>query len=127
MTPKELVEAFNDLYGVAPRVFRAPGRVNLIGEHTDHNEGFVMPMAIGLSTWVAIAPREDRRVVMRSENAAESVEFDLDERDTRGRGHWSDYSRGVALMLERAGHSLRGAEMLIRSEVPIGSGLSSSA
>lgn len=86
-----------------------------------------MPMAIDFSTWVAIAPREDRRVIMRSENFAESVEFELDEPATRGSGHWSDYSRGVALMIERAGHRLRGAELLIRSDVPIGAGLSSSA
>jgi galactokinase len=84
-------------------------------------------MAIDFSTWVAIAPREDRRVVMLSENFAESAEFDLGERVARGSGHWSDYSRGVALMIERAGHRLRGAELLIHSEVPIGSGLSSSA
>jgi galactokinase len=101
--------------------------VNLIGEHTDHNEGFVMPMAIDLSTWLAVAPRDDRRVIMRSENFAETVEFDLDEPVSHGRGHWSDYSRGVALMIERAGYHCRGAEMLVHSEVPIGSGLSSSA
>lgn len=86
-----------------------------------------MPMAIDFSTWVAIAHREDRRVVMRSENFAETVEFDLDEKGVHSIGHWSDYARGVALMLERAGHRLCGAEVLILSEVPIGSGLSSSA
>src|ERR1700682_3934052 len=125
--PVNLSERFKSLYAKPPRVYRAPGRVNLIGEHTDHNEGFVMPMAIDFSTWVAIAPREDRLLVIRSENFAQTVDFNLDEDVAHGWGHWSDYPRGVALMLERAGHRLLGAEMLIRSEVPIGSGLSSSA
>lgn len=127
MSAENLSERFQGLFAKTPRVYRAPGRVNLIGEHTDHNEGFVMPMAIDSSTWVAIASRDDRRVVIRSETFAEISEFDLDEPITRGRGHWSDYSRGVALMLENAGHHVRGAEMLIHSAVPIGSGLSSSA
>src|SRR5258707_10095901 len=72
MSATDLANAFHDLYGVAARIYRAPGRVNLIGEHTDYNEGFVMPMAIDLSTWVAIGPREDRRLVIRSENLAET-------------------------------------------------------
>src|SRR2546421_8820379 len=127
------VEVFGDganSQGASQRplhVARSPGRVNLIGEHTDYNEGFVMPMAIDLSTWVAIGPREDRRLVIRSENLAETVEFDLDEANAHGAGHWSDYSRGVAVLLEKTGHRLSGANLLVCSEVPIGSGLSSSA
>lgn len=125
---RELKEAFANLYGAREaRVFRAPGRVNLIGEHTDYNLGFVMPAAIDFYTWVVMAARDDRRLVARSENFDETVEFDLDEREPRPRGHWSDYPRGVAVMLERAGHILRGANLLVRGEVPIGSGLSSSA
>jgi galactokinase len=108
-------------------LFRAPGRVNLIGEHTDYNEGFVMPMAIGSSTWVTSAPRTDRTVSVFAENFSERIEFDLDEQNPRAQGHWSDYVRGVAITLERAGHRLRGAELRIRGEVPIGFGLSSSA
>lgn len=123
-----LKEAFNDLYGPGEaRIFRAPGRVNLIGEHTDYNLGFVMPAAIDFYTWVAISPRDDRRLVIRSENFQETVEFDLDEKEPQPRGHWSNYPRGVAVMLERAGHRLRGADLLVRGEVPVGSGLSSSA
>lgn len=109
------------------QVFRAPGRVNLIGEHTDYNEGFVMPVAIGFSTWVATTPRNDRTVSAFSENFSERIEFDLDDQNQRAKGHWSDYVKGVAITLERAGHRLRGAELRIRGEVPIGSGLSSSA
>ena len=127
MSAENLSERFQSLYATVPRIYRAPGRVNLIGEHTDHNEGFVMPMAIDFSTWVAIAPREDRLIVIRSENFAQTVDFDLDERSEHGSGLWSDYPRGVAQLIENVGHRLRGAEMLIRSEVPIGAGLSSSA
>lgn len=98
----------------------------MIGEHTDYNDGFVMPAAIDLYTWVAVAPRPDRLVSIHSENYSETVEFDLDETGSH-RGHWSDYPRGVMVMLEQAGHRLRGADMLVRGEVPIGAGLSSSA
>jgi galactokinase len=108
-------------------MFRAPGRVNLIGEHTDYNDGFVMPAAIGLSTWVTSAPRDDRTVSVFSENFSERIEFELDDQNQRAKGHWSDYVKGVAITLEHAGHRLRGADLRIRGEVPIGSGLSSSA
>ncbi len=118
---------FRQRYGTAARVFRAPGRVNLIGEHTDYNDGFVMPAAIELSVWAAIAPREDRKLVVHSENYSESAEIDLDDRDPRPRNQWSDYVQGVAVLLDRAYPSLRGANLLIYGEVSIGSGLSSSA
>lgn len=118
---------FYDLLDQEARIFRAPGRVNLIGEHTDYNDGFVMPAAIGFSTWVAIAPRDDRQVSVFSENFSERVEFDLDDQSLRALGHWSDYVKGVAVVLEQAGHRLRGGRLLIRGEVPVGSGLSSSA
>src|SRR3989442_15042607 len=90
-------------------VFRAPGRVNLIGEHTDYNDGFVMPVAIGFSTWVTVAPRDGRKLSAFSENFSEQVEFDLDDKETRATAHWSDYVKGVAVTLEHAGHRLRGA------------------
>jgi galactokinase len=110
------------------RIFRAPGRVNLIGEHTDYNDGFVMPAAIDLSTWARISPREDRTLQIFSENFNEEIEIDLDAgRALSACGHWSDYPVGVAVMLERAGYRLRGARLEIRSDVPVGSGLSSSA
>lgn len=109
------------------RVFRAPGRVNLIGEHTDYNDGFVMPTAIDLATWISAVPRVDRKVRAFSENFAEEIEFDLDQPNPRAKGHWSDYVRGVAVMLEQAGYKLSGATLRIRGEVPLGSGLSSSA
>lgn len=109
------------------RTFRAPGRVNLIGEHTDYNDGFVMPAALDFSTWVKVSPLEQRKLKIFSENFSEEIEVDLDDRSLTAREHWSDYPVGVAVVLERAGHRLRGARLQIRGEVPIGSGLSSSA
>ncbi|HEU0252408.1 MAG TPA: galactokinase [Pyrinomonadaceae bacterium] len=109
------------------RTFRAPGRVNLIGEHTDYNDGFVMPAAIDLSTWVKVSPLPGRRLQIFSENFNEQAELDLDAPIVYVNGDWSDYPLGVAAMLEKAGYRLRGARLEIRGEVPIGSGLSSSA
>ena len=107
--------------------FRAPGRVNLIGEHTDYNAGFVMPAAINLSAYARISPREDRKLQIRSDNFEDEVEIDLDDQSLAARRHWSDYPIGVAVTLERAGYRLRGGGLEIKSEVPMGSGLSSSA
>jgi galactokinase len=107
--------------------FRAPGRVNLIGEHTDYNAGFVMPAAINLSAYANITSREDRKLQIRSDNFEDEVKVDLDDPALKARSHWSDYPVGVAVMFERAGHRLRGANLEIKSEVPMGSGLSSSA
>lgn len=120
-------QTFEALRGGGARVYRAPGRVNLIGEHTDYNDGFVMPAAIDLSTEVAIKPRHDRTLSIHSENFSDSIEFDLDQPNISARGHWSDYVTGVAVTLERAGYRLRGADLAMRSNVPIGAGLSSSA
>ena len=122
----ELKIQFNELFGRAPKLYRAPGRVNLIGEHTDYNDGFVMPAAIDLYCGVAMAPRDDRRIVVRSANLNETVDFALDD-NARATGHWSDYVRAVAWVLESAGLHLRGADLVVLSNVPIGAGLSSSA
>jgi galactokinase len=122
-----LQRAFVEQYGRKPRLFRAPGRVNLIGEHTDYNDGFVLPMAIDRETVVAAAPRADRHVRAFSLNLNEAFEFDLDEPGTPRRGHWLDYLEGVAQALERDGVRLRGADLMLLSDVPLGAGLSSSA
>ncbi len=124
---EHIATAFEKLFGAEPRIFCAPGRVNLIGEHTDYNEGFVMPAAINFSTCVAIGPRDDRSIIIQSEAFAGKAELNLDERPKHGRHHWSDYPFGVAVKLEEAGRRLRGANLLVQSDVPIGSGLSSSA
>ena len=123
----EVGRVFKALYGVEPRVFRAPGRVNLIGEHTDYNDGFVFPMAIDRETLVAASPRADRRVRIYSVNVREEAEFDLDDPGPTRRGVWLDYVEGVARALERRGVRLCGADLVVLSDVPAGAGLSSSA
>jgi galactokinase len=125
--PAELKDRFRQEFVGEPRLYRAPGRVNLIGEHTDYNDGFVLPAALELCTWVAAAARPDRRLRIQSLRVGAAIEFDLDDPAPSPRRDWSDYVRGVAVMLSRAGHRLVGANLLIDSEVPIGSGLSSSA
>lgn len=119
-------DIFVDRFGGQPRLFRAPGRVNLIGEHTDYNDGFVMPMAISFDVTVAVKRREDRKLRLFSESFAAIEEIDLDE-PAKARGVWTDYIQGVAIALEAAGHRLRGVDMVLRGSVPMGAGLSSSA
>jgi galactokinase len=123
----KLAQEFADLFGVRPTIFSAPGRVNLIGEHTDYNEGFVMPSAIGLCTYVAISSREDRQLIIQSEQFPGHFIFDLDDLPKRSTGAWCDYVLGVAVVLQQAGHSLKGSNLLVQGEIPIGAGLSSSA
>jgi len=120
-------QKFVQLFGESPRIYQAPGRVNFIGEHTDYNDGFVMPAAIGFYTRASIAPRHDRRLVIHSENYSEQVEFDLDHLPATRAGHWSDYVIGVVKMLLRSGKKLGGANLLVDGDVPQGAGLSSSA
>jgi galactokinase len=117
---------FQRYFSREPQIFRAPGRVNLIGEHTDYNEGFVMPAAIDFYTWVALAPRSDSKVSVRSDSFAETISFDLGDR-LAARHNWSDYVLGVIDQIRRAGRTIKGADMLIQGEVPMGAGLSSSA
>jgi galactokinase len=124
---EQLRREFAALYGRAPRLFRAPGRVNLIGEHTDYNDGFVLPMALERETVVAAAPRADRLVRVHALDLNDQAEFDLDRPGPRRRGLWLDYVEGVAQALLRRGVALGGADLALRSDVPVGAGLSSSA
>jgi len=123
---RELAKEFLLRFGREPKVSRAPGRVNLIGEHTDYNEGFVMPAALEFVTLVAAAPRADRRLRVHSTTLGEMREFDLDAA-ARARHDWSDYVFGVAVMLEKSGRRLKGADLVVWTDVPLGAGLSSSA
>jgi len=125
--PPRLVECFRQRFGDPARIYRAPGRINLIGEHTDYNDGFVLPAAIDLSAWIAAAPRSDRVVHVYAADLDRTTELSLDDPPARAASDWSDYPRGVAIELERAGHRLLGADLVLASEVPIGAGLSSSA
>jgi galactokinase len=109
------------------RLFRAPGRVNLIGEHTDYNDGFVMPVAIDFFAQIVLFPLEARALEFFSDNFKEKVVLDFDNLPKSRSRHWSDYVVGVALVMIREGYQLRGARLMIVSDVPIGSGLSSSA
>jgi galactokinase len=105
----------------------APGRANLIGEHTDYNQGFVLPAAIDRYIVLAGAPRKDRRVLLHAASFGAEAEFSLDAISHDAEQPWSNYQRGVASYLERAGHVLRGMEAIVWGDVPVGSGLSPSA
>ncbi len=123
---ERVVEAFEKTYRTRPLyLVRAPGRVNLIGEHTDYNDGFVLPMAIDRAVWIALRPRADRRVIVRSLAFDSTLTFSLDDLQ-RGEG-WSEYVKGVAWALQADGTALTGWEGVLAGDVPIGAGLSSSA
>src|SRR3978361_2197969 len=125
--PQALRGEFEALYGAAPLLFAAPGRVNLIGEHTDYNDGFVLPMAIERRTLVAGSPRSDLRIRARSLNMQSSIEFDLAQPGPEQRGSWLDCVEGMAQALLTSGFAVKGADLLIDSDVPAGAGLSASA
>ena len=128
--PARFREAMSD-FGAdnagSPVLARAPARVNIIGEHSDYNDGFVLPMSTAIFTWVAASPRTDRRIRVKSHNIGESRTFDLDNIDHGENVSWVEYVKGVAIELEALGIRLRGADILIDSDIPLGAGLSSSA
>ncbi len=125
----QLLDVFGSSFGTYPQLLaKAPGRVNLIGEHTDYNDGFVLPMAIGCGTMVAASPRKDKRVRVHAADLGRSDEFVLDKPITPSvEEPWSNYVRGVAHALIQQGLSLVGADLAISGNVPKGAGLSSSA
>jgi galactokinase len=112
--------------GAPQRIVRAPGRVNMIGEHTDYNEGFVLPAAVDLETWIASTPSADERVELTRLDTGERAGFALGSIPERS-GDWIDYVAGTAWALQEAGVALRGLRGVIASNLPISSGLSSSA
>jgi len=109
------------------RIFRAPGRVNIIGEHTDYNDGLVMPTNTALYTWVSISPRSDRLVSVVSNAFADERQFDLDTIAASEQPEWIDYVQGVCAEIEARDIRLAGADIAIKGNIPLGGGLSSSA
>jgi galactokinase len=114
-------------FDAEPAVFAAPGRVNLIGEHTDYAEGFVMPAAIDFATLAGISPRSDGQIVLYSENYSQQRSFDATSLPAKGSGHWTDYPLGVVSILAGEGHQIPAFSLSLWGDVPLGSGLSSSA
>ncbi|NIM93993.1 MAG: galactokinase [Anaerolineales bacterium] len=113
-------------HGEPELIVRAPGRVNLIGEHTDYNDGFVLPMAIDRWIWIALRDRMDNLIRCFSSDFREYQEFEIGELKAEGSG-WVEYLKGVAWVLEDVGYPLRGWEGIVMGNVPIDAGLSSSA
>jgi galactokinase len=126
---RDLIEAqFRERFGGEPMVWaRAPGRVDLMGSHTDYNLGYVLTQAIDRDTWIAARPRSDGAVVIESLNLEGRGEFQIEEIEYDAAVPWTNYVRGVAAVLQEEGYPLRGFDGLIHSTIPFGSGLSSSA
>ncbi|MBD0411152.1 galactokinase [Pseudoalteromonas distincta] len=129
MKLNEFQQQFLSLYGApAQGIAAAPGRVNLIGEFTDYNDGFVLPCSLEFRTQVMFKERDDNIITVHSLNyPGEKDSFSVDEEITEGQSQWGNYIRAVTYVLKRAGYTLRGADLLIDSNLPQGSGLSSSA
>ena len=126
---EELTDKFVEVYGSAPHfIVRAPGRVNLIGEHTDYNDGYVLPVAIDRDVLIAGSPTQDMLVSLYSVNFDRVAAFHLDRPIRKdAMNEWSNYPRGVAVMLQKRRKRLLGANLAVQGNVPLGSGLSSSA
>jgi galactokinase len=121
-----LQQVFFEQFNVQPRIFRSPGRINLIGEHTDYNDGFVMPAAIDKSVFVAISKRDDGRIRIWSTDFREMYEGHVSDVCKSGMG-WPNYVLGVLDQLQQEGYQPKGFDMALASDLPIGAGLSSSA
>lgn len=125
--PEALRAIHESRYGADPQIFAAPGRVNLIGEHTDYAEGFVMPAAIDFATLAAISPRTDGKIVIYSENYQQERTFEAGKLPISAKGHWTDYPLGVLSVLAGEGNTIPPFSLSLWGDVPLGSGLSSSA
>ena len=125
---QHIEQAFIKHYGTRPTLWvQAPGRVDLMGSHTDYNEGYVLTEAIERNTWIAARPRNDGMVRVRSLNTKKPAQFSLQDISYDTKVNWSNYVRGVAHVLQAEGYSLTGFDGLIHSTIPFSSGLSSSA
>src|SRR6202051_3634063 len=114
-----IAERFRARFDGVPRVYRAPGRVNLIGEHTDYNDGYAMPVAIDFDTYAACAETNSGKLSIQSLQEPGAAEFTTNESTPIPLHNWTDYVRGVSIELEREGRPLRGANLLIFGKVPL--------
>jgi galactokinase len=129
-TPRALTASFQSQFGntASPVCYRAPGRVNMMGEHTDYNQGLVCPMALEMACYAAVAPASHGKLRVHSANLAETREWPVaDLASTQPHRDWGDYIAGVAVELNRAGFSIAACDLYLESDVPTGAGLSSSA
>jgi galactokinase len=124
---QEALRLHHQRFGLEGKLFAAPARVNLIGEHTDYTGGLVMPMAIDFRTVAILSKREDQRAVFYSANYDEEVSYEGGSLERAPKGHWSDYPTGVLWSLQQQGIAVRGFKMTLAGDVPLGAGLSSSA
>ncbi|MFW6129238.1 MAG: galactokinase [Candidatus Aminicenantaceae bacterium] len=128
MTEKQLISLFKNVYKKPPEIISsAPGRINIIGEHTDYNLGYVLPAAINFRVYFLVSERKDNKVHLRSENFNETDEFDLKKLKFSTKKRWSNYAKGVVWALKESSYALNGFDSLIWGDVPIEAGLSSSA
>ncbi|HEV7350788.1 galactokinase [Telluribacter sp.] len=119
-------DKFKELFGETPRLFRSPGRINLIGEHTDYNQGFVLPASLDKAVFFAITPRTDNRVILHAVDLDETYEFTLDD-FSKPEQTWTYYQLGVLDQLQKHGYQLGGFQTAFGGDIPLGAGMSSSA
>jgi len=123
----EITQKFKDLYGTEPLIVRSPGRINIIGEHTDYNNGFVLPAAIDKAAYLAIALRDDDEIHLKAEDLDETFSISIKDMKPVGDISWPNYILGSVAQFTKKGIALKGFNALLTSDVPIGAGLSSSA
>ena len=130
MELNKIIDEFINLYGGERddiRVFQSPGRVNLIGEHTDYNGGYVFPAALTMKTTIVARKRTDSVIRLKATDLDIVVEADINKLDTYRNIKWGNYELGVAYVLQNAGYDIVGCDLLYDNTVPYGGGLSSSA
>lgn len=127
-TATRIIQQYKEHFGtsISPRLFRSPGRINLIGEHTDYNDGFVMPAAIDKAIYFAIAPREDDQIILHSADFEQTYTTTIDALSHPSIA-WPKYQLGVVEQLQKQGHTIKGFQATFGGDVPSGAGLSSSA
>ena len=126
---ENVMTSFKETFKGSPAfIVRAPGRANLIGEHTDYNDGFVMPLAVDRAVWLAVSPRTDARITVKSlDFNSQQATFHTNELEDHTLPHWSKHVRGAYWLLQQDGKNIPGANIVIGGDIPMGAGMSSSA